>query len=109
MKVTNKQIEELNQLDRIEYKLEREKINDWSLGIVYTVLMWFLSIVGYSFIIFFITQGTINEASGLNLISRLFNGIKFMFYVSIPLIILHWAVEYKKLKKLNNKFFRRLK
>jgi len=107
--IKKKDIEGLNQLDRIEYKLEKkeiDEINSSSLTISLLNLIIYLTlfIVGFSVVLLFV-----DSTRATPIVMKIMNSLNILFVIAIAAgiivdTILFYIYNYQK-KKLDEKFF----
>lgn len=105
--ITEKDIENLPQLDRIEYKLENEKIKE---GITDFLSWYYLKkgIIPIAFLLVFIYyagNGILRSQILEEMLGKILKVLFLVMFVAIPFDIYYLIQEMKKKGKLNDKFF----
>jgi len=102
MKIQKEELNSLNQLDRIEYRLRKKEIEeiDFSLG----PLHWYLILVGFvsSIYIFLVTGSTINS---LEVCVAFIKLSLIIVIINFVLIGIEYLKQKKELNKLNKEYF----
>ncbi len=106
MKITDKQIDKLKQLDRIEYKLDKEKLDEsYESSIALSLLIPCLVIIGF----FMIIGIQIYIGVGVDVLSEIPKIVGFLVYLLVCagfIDIVRGLVYTKKHDKLDKKYFK---
>lgn len=99
------QINKLNQLDRIEYKLDHAALEENTFSFIFYTANITMAITAFSMLVLLITSGTINEGLGLNIFTSLISAALKILIAGLVVEIVCTLLHLYARRKLNRKYF----